>query len=235
MAPVLREFPGPWALAEALAVAVADALRAGIRDRGRATLVLSGGTTPRRFLEALSTQVLEWRAVTITLADERWVAPDHARSNERLVRDNLLHGAASAAIFVPLFTPDASDPESGIVEIATKFAAALPLPFDVVVLGMGGDGHCASLFPGGDNLAAAMRADGKDLVLPMRAPAAEEPRITLTLTALTRTRAMYLHIEGTDKKHVLEQALAGTAPFEQAPTAAVLAHSAATPQVFYCP
>ena len=233
MAPVLREFPGPWALAEALAAAVGDDLRAGIATRGRATLVLSGGTTPRRFLEALSSQALSWREVTITLADERCVAPDDARSNERLVRDNLLHGAAAAATFVPLYVSHA-DPESGIVEIAAN-VATLPLPFDVVVLGMGSDGHCASLFPGGDRLAEALHPDGVARVLPMRAPAAEEPRMTLTLSSLKQTRAMYLHIEGAQKKDILERALAGTAPFEHVPIAVVLDHSAATPCVFYCP
>ena len=232
--PEWQEFAGPWALAEALAGAVAGDLRAGIAMRAHATLVLSGGTTPRRFLEALAREPLGWAQVTITLADERWVPPDHARSNERLVRDNLLHGEAGAATFIALYTPDAPDPESGIVEIAANLAAVAS-PFDVVVLGMGGDGHCASLFPGGDRLREALQPDSSVRVLPMRAPAADEPRITLTLPALACSRAMYLHIEGVEKKNVLEHALSGAVPAEQAPVAAVLAHSAATPRVFYCP
>ncbi len=232
--PTVNEFTGQWALAEALATAVADDLRDAIRARGSATLVLSGGTTPRRFLEALGRQPLAWRAVAVTLADERWVPVDHARSNERLVRDCLLHGDAAAATFVPLYLPEASEPEVALADIEANIAA-LSLPFDVVVLGMGNDGHCASLFPGGDRLDEALRADGAALVLPMRAPDAGEPRITLTLPALAQTRAMYLHIEGAEKKSVLERALSRTAPFERAPIATVLEHAAVAPEVFYCP
>jgi len=231
--PLYREFAGPWALAEALASAVAHDLREAVQARGRATLVVSGGNTPRRFLEALAREPLRYADITITLADERWVPPDHLRSNERLLHESLLRNGAAAARFIPLYRP-AAQPESVLVQIAAELDA-LPLPFDAVVLGMGSDGHCASLFPGGDNLDAALRADGVARVLPMRAPAAQEPRITLTLPALVRTRAMYLHIEGTQKREVLASALAGVAPFEHAPIAAVLRQTATTPQVYCCP
>ena len=234
MTPVRRDFSGPWALAEALADAVATVLREGVKARGGATLVVSGGTTPRRFLEALARQPLAWRDIDVTLADERWVPPDHARSNERLLRETLLRGEAAAAKLLPLYTPRAPDPESALVEIAANLAK-LPPTFDAVVLGMGMDGHCASLFPHGDHLGEALRVDGAAHVLPMRAPAAEEARMTLTLPALVNTRAMYLHIEGAQKHDVLATALAHTPPFEQAPVASVLEHSAATPEIFYCP
>jgi len=233
MQPLWNEYAGPWALAEALAAAVAENLRRGVIERGAATLVVSGGNTPRRFLETLARETLPWAQTTITLADERWVPPDHARSNERLLRETLLRGAAATARFVPLYRA-APTPDSAIAQIEADLDA-LSLPFDVVVLGMGTDGHCASLFPGADNLAEAMQADGTKRVLPMRAPAAEEPRITLTLAALTQARAMYLHIEGAQKRAVLEQALAGTAPFTQAPVAEVLRCARTQPHIFHCP
>ena len=233
MQPLWNEYAGPWALAEALAAAVAGNLRRGVIERGAATLVVSGGNTPRRFLETLARETLPWAQTTITLADERWVPPDHARSNERLLRETLLRGAAATARFVPLYRA-APTPDSAIAQIEADLDA-LSLPFDVVVLGMGTDGHCASLFPGADNLAEAMQADGTKRVLPMRAPAAEEPRITLTLAALTQARAMYLHIEGAQKRTVLEQALTATATFTQAPVADVLRRARTQPHIFHCP
>lgn len=232
MAPTYLEFAGPWALAEALAASVAGDLRAAIDARARATLVLSGGTTPRRFLEALSRQALAWEAVDVTLADERWVSPDHERSNERLLRDTLLRGDAAAARFVPLYREDFPSPDAALETIAQDLAT-LPMPFDAVVLGMGTDGHCASLFPDGDLTHEALRADAGARVLAIRAPSAGETRITLTLPALAATRAMYLHIEGAEKREVLTRALAEAAPI--APIARVLAAAAATPEIFYCP
>ena len=232
MAPILREFAGPWALAEALAASVAGDLRAAIDARARATLVLSGGSTPRRFLEALSRQALAWESVAVTLADERWVPPDHERSNERLLRDTLLRGDAAAARFVPLYREDCGPPDAALATIADDLAA-LPVPYDAVVLGMGSDGHCASLFPDGDLTREALRTDATARVFAIRAPSAGETRITLTLPALAATRAMYLHIEGEAKRDVLTRALAEVVP--ATPIACVLAAAAATPEIFYCP
>ncbi len=138
-------FDHPAPLAEALAESVAEDLRAAALERGQATLVLSGGTTPELFLDALSRQLVPWSQVTITLTDERWVAVDDAASNENLIRTRLLVGDAAEARLVPLKTA-AATPEEGAAEAESRLAA-LPRPFDVVVLGMGEDGHIASLFP----------------------------------------------------------------------------------------
>jgi 6-phosphogluconolactonase len=228
-----RVFADSAQLAQALATSIAANLSSAIAARGMATLVVSGGTTPRHFFEALSQKPLAWESVIVTLADERWVPAQNPRSNEGMVRALLLKGAAARARFVPLYAP-AKDPEGALVEIAAN-VAALPRPFDCVVLGMGDDGHCASLFPGGDHLDEALRVDGSAQVLPMHAPAADEPRITLTLAALRQARAMYLHIEGVAKKTVLVKAQHGEAPFEHAPIARVLAASDVAPEIYYCP
>jgi len=221
-----REFPDAAALARALADAVAADLRAGMAARGRATLALSGGATPRAFLRELSRRELDWSRVAVTLADERWVAPDHARSNERLLRETLLQGAAAAAHFVPLHR-DVAAPEDAVAAIEADVESWLP--FDAVVLGMGLDGHTASLFPGGDALAAALDPSGKSRVMPMRARAAGEPRLTLTLPTLVATRHMYLHIEGIDKRRVHES------PDAQTPLASVLAAANAPVDVYWAP
>ena len=229
---VRRDFASPEFLAQTLAQTVANDLRAALAARSRALLAVSGGATPRRFLNLLAEQDLDWQGVTVTLADERWVPPADARSNERLVRETLLCGAASAATLVPLYTA-APTVENGCARTAARIVD-LKMPFDAVVLGMGTDGHCASLFPGGDRLDEALDPDSAALVLPMHAPAAPEPRITLTLPALVDTRAMYLHIEGAAKKRTLDASIANETPDAEAPIRAVLRHARVTPVVFWC-
>ena len=219
-------------LADALAQSVADDLRSGITARDRATLVVSGGTTPKKFLAKLAQQDLDWPKVTITLADERWVPPTHARSNEHLLRDTLLTARAAAATFVPLYT-DAPDPESGLAETAKRIGA-LPLPFDAVVLGLGNDGHCASLFPDGDRFAQACDAANPARVSPMRSATASEPRMTLTLAALIATRALYLHIEGADKQAVLAHVRAGDGAYAHSPLRALLRAARVPLNVYTC-
>jgi len=216
----------------ALAAAVGENLQAALTARGRAVLAVSGGRTPERFLAALARQPLDWAKVTVTLVDERWVSPDQPRSNEALLRRCLLQGPAAAARLVSLVTED-SMPEAGLAEIAARIAS-LPRPLDVVVLGMGSDGHTASFFPQGDRLAEAIDPQTTALVLPQRAPGAGEPRITLTLPLIAAARAVYLHIEGAEKAAVLARALE-IGPLEVMPVRAVLRHTVCPPEIYWCP
>lgn len=225
-----HDFESAADLASALAVAVAENLRDGLAARGRASLAVSGGRTPECFFAALAQQSLAWERVTITLVDDRWVALESPRSNEALLRRCLLRGPAAAAKLIGLVS-DAESPEAGQREVAARLAA-LPQPLDAVVLGMGGDGHTASFFPGGDRLEEAVDPAGNATVLPMRAPGAGEPRITLTLPPIAAARAVYLHIEGSDKAAVLAKALRA-GPVAEMPVRAVLRHC--SPEVYWCP
>lgn len=227
----LHTFPDPATLAESLAAAIADNLRSALAARDHASLALSGGNTPKRFLQALSRQPLSWQDVVVTLVDERWVPESNERSNARLLRENLLRGAAAEARFLTLHR-DTPEPEQALAGIERDLAA-LPSPFDAVVLGMGNDGHTASFFPGGDRLADALDPATTARVLPMRAPGAGEPRITLTLPTLLAARHLYLHIEGAAKQRVLEVAIGGTGPGASYPMRSVLRHAASPVQVFY--
>jgi 6-phosphogluconolactonase len=200
--PLLHEVADCRALAEALAWSIAERLAQAVAARGRASLALSGGRTPTRFLQVLAQQTLDWKRVTVTLADERWVPESHERSNARLLRAFFLHGPAAAANFLPLTTDDAT-PGAGLAAIEARLAEVL-LSFDVAVLGMGDDGHTATWFPGDDRLAKALDPCCPNRGLPMHAPGVEEPRITFTAPVLLNARNIYLHIDG--------QASAGARP-----------------------
>ncbi|RAH38650.1 6-phosphogluconolactonase [Halomonas sp. SL1] len=192
-------------LARQLAEAVAEALRADLAERERALLVVSGGSTPVPFFEALAAMDLPWSRVDVTLADERWVAEDADDSNARLVRAHLMQGPAAAATFVPL-TSAAATPEEGVAEVSERLAA-LTWPASVVILGMGGDGHTASLFPDSQELGLALST--ADSVVAVRTPSQPQLRITLSADRLHRCPRHFLHITGEEKRTVLGRALAG--------------------------
>ena len=217
--PERRDFTDGAALAPAFAEWAAALLQKGVDERGEAVLIVSGGTTPKRFFAALALREIDWARITITLADERCVADDSPRSNARLLRENLLRDHASAARFAPLADSRLS-PDQELAAARARIAD-LPLPADLVVLGMGDDGHTASWFPGADNLAEAIDPGARNLVLPMRAPGAPEPRLTLTARVILRARALALHIEGADKLATLAHALA-EGPIEAMPIRAAL-------------
>ncbi len=192
-------------LAVQLAESVAEALRADLANHDNALLVVSGGSTPVPFFEALAARELPWERVQVTLADERWVAEDAADSNARLVREHLLKGPAAAATFVPLTTADPT-PEQGAATVAER-VEGLAWPASVVILGMGGDGHTASLFPDSQELGLALATDAAAVAV--RTPSQPQPRITLSAERLHQARRHVLHISGGDKRAVLARALAG--------------------------
>ena len=192
-------------LAEQLAEAVFQALQEDLSHQDRALLVVSGGSTPVPFFKALAAKSLPWERLDITLADERWVGEESPDSNARLVREHLLQGAASLANFIPL-TCDASTPEEGVETVAQQ-AASLAWPASVVILGMGGDGHTASLFSDSRELDLALATD--ELLVAVRTPSQPQPRITFSADRLHQARRHFLHITGDDKRAVLAKALNG--------------------------
>lgn len=193
---------------DTLPLAIADQLRAAIAARGRATLAVSGGRSPIALFERLRVQALDWSRVTVLLVDERCVPHDHADSNTALVRQHLLQGAAAAAQFVPLFDtvpPDLNDTALlDLVASANRRMSALHFPLDVVVLGMGEDGHTASLFPTAPGMDCALTAEGP--IAWVRPTTAPHARLTLTLPTLRAARHLHLPLAGDTKRRVYQAA-----------------------------
>lgn len=200
-------FPSTDELNSRLAQRITQELQKGLETKGKASLVVSGGRTPLGLFKLLSQQPLDWANVTITLADERWVDLDNESSNEKLVRENLLQGKASTATFVSLKSP-AETPFDGAADIEPALNA-MAKPFDVVILGMGDDGHTASLFPGATNLFPALEMKSGRLCMGMTPLTAPLDRITLTLPALLNSRQIFLHLVGEGKRAVYQQAQEG--------------------------
>lgn len=206
-------------LATKLAEQIAGELRMGLGLNGKASLAVSGGSTPVLFFKILSKQDLDWANVTVTLVDERWVDDSEDRSNAKLVKDFLLKNNAAAAKFQPLYQ-EGMEPEEAV---ATIEEAIIPLlPFDAVVLGMGEDGHTASFFPSGDKLEAATDINANAIISTMQAKAAGEVRVTLTLPAILISNFVAVHLEGGKKQKVMERAMDGDGPVNELPIRHIL-------------
>ena len=212
------------------ATCVAELLRQGIAERKVASLAVSGGRSPIAFFDQLSRQILPWEKVSITLVDERWVPTDSEDSNEHLVRQHLLRNAAASAQFVPLKTPAAS-PQLALTE-RESVINTMPWPLDIIVLGMGEDGHTASLFPGAENLAAALDVTRPALLTAIDPPDADHPRMSFTLRALLHTRCVVLLIQNSRKGAIYQQARDG-ADVAQLPIAGVLSQAKVRVEVFW--
>ena len=201
-----------------LAEQIAGRLQSAIDARGAASLVLSGGRSPIPLLKALGHQPLDWARIGVTLTDERWVETSSADSNENLLRTHLLIGEAAKARFIP-FKTSATLAGDALAERADAIAA-MPHPFDVVVLGMGEDGHFASLFPDALGLEQALDPKGSALLADIDPPAAAYDRLSLTLSAILDSRWIVLPIHGETKRCVYAEAVNGASPLVR-PIAAV--------------
>lgn len=196
----IETFASREALADAAASLIASHLRDGIAARDRAVFVGTGGSTPGPIYDRLrETAGVDWPSVTVTLTDERITRSEDAQ-NELLLRERLL-GDVHGATYLPLNGEDALD--------------ALPLPADITLLGMGGDGHIASIFPAGENMELAREARTARLVRTVPSPlpdGAPYPRWTMSLPMLRQTRSLLIAITGDSKREVIEQQIDGTAP-----------------------
>jgi 6-phosphogluconolactonase len=205
-------------------------LSEALESRSFASLVVSGGRSPVAFLERLSECELEWRRVVVGLVDERWVPADSQDSNEGLVRRHLLRGKAQRARLVPLAGDEAS-PEEGLAA-AERRISCLPAPFDVLVLGMGADGHTASWFPDAPETPTAMDPRTSHRLAVVHPRSAPHARITLTLPAVLSSRWIALQVQGEEKVKVLGR-VAASADAGRWPIAAILSQSEVPLDIYY--
>lgn len=230
--PALIEFSSPAAMAARLADLMQAVIDRAVAAQGLATIALSGGATPSLLYRALASRKVDWPNVTATLVDERFVPPSATGSNEAFLRATFLQDAAARARFVGLWN-DASSLEAATEE-ANARVRNLVRPFDVVVLGMGLDGHTASWFPQADGLDKALAADAP-LVVPVRARRSDvtgehTERLTLSLRAIVDARLVILLLTGAEKRAAFEK-FAGAGPIDAAPVRAVVA---ARPDIWAC-
>ncbi|MGA7817671.1 6-phosphogluconolactonase [Caballeronia sp.] len=204
----LHTFDEPGEQSDALAQAVGDALtaalaaRAGEASAARATLAVSGGTSPKPFLQTLSTSALDWAHIDVTLVDDRWVPETDSASNAQLARQTLLQNAAAGAYFLPLV--DTTRPIDGqIADLNADPRRRVP---DVAVLGMGEDGHTASIFADAPEWDFAISTP--DRFVSVHPGSAPHARVSLSMSALKNVKQLYLFIGGQKKLDVLTAALA---------------------------
>lgn len=210
--------PDKYSWADKAADRIAALLADGIAQRGSASLVVPGGSTPAPIFERLSATHLDWAKVHVGLTDERWVKATHTDSNEHLVRHALLRGQAKGAVIHPLYNA-AKRPSAGLAE-AERSVGAMPRPFDAVLLGMGTDGHFASLFPGVAETAAGLDLQSAALCIAIDKPQSGYARMSLSLAALMHARLILVAITGRPKRTIALQAMEGKGDY---PIAALFA------------
>lgn len=193
-------------LAVMLAQKIATHLKERLQQQDQVSLIVSGGNTPKILYEKLSTMDLDWSRVVITLTDERWVAVDDHNSNEWLIKNSLLINKAKAAQWISLKTDD-TKPEQAIKTIDARLEK-IPKPYDIIILGMGLDGHTASLFPCAENITQALDVNYSHACIALHPRSAPFARMSLSLNELKKSRQSILLLQGKEKWAVYQKALA---------------------------
>ncbi len=207
---------------------IVERLRERLAETDSAALIVSGGSSPVRCFERLAAASLEWPRVRVLMSDERWVPADSDDSNEKFVRTHLLQRNAAAAVLLPVYAAGRT-PAERCAELDAELAA-IARPYACALLGMGNDGHFASLFPDAANLAPGLDLDTAPGYIPVSTATSSHPRVSMTLSTVVASNAVILLIFGGDKRDVYEAAAAGENNY---PVTALLRQQRLPVQVFW--
>lgn len=225
------------AMFEALTDKCTHQLTQACETQGKASFLVSGGSTPQPLYQRLSQQLLPWKDVQVALVDERWVPPSHPSSNQTFIAKHLMQNHAQAAQFIPMKTPDATA-QLGLE--TTKLAyQQLNTPFDVTILGMGNDGHTASIFPHCTGIEQALDPQHDQQLAAIMAHPSEVTgdnleRITLTMGGILHSKYLVLLITGETKLTVYRQALVSD-DHRSTPISAVLQQTNLPVHLYWAP
>jgi len=216
--PDVRIFPDPPALFQGATEEFVKQAAAATQSRGKFVVSLAGGSTPKGLFNVLAArQDLPWDKIYVFFGDERHVPPDDPESNYRMARESLLSKVpipAEHVFRIPAEDPDAHHAAENYEQTLRKFFVSPAFPrFDLILLGMGPDGHTASLFPGGKALEEKSRWVVADWVEKFKTD-----RITLTLPVLNNAAAVMFLVSGSDKAATLKEVLQGKQPAERFPS-----------------
>ncbi|MCP1772592.1 6-phosphogluconolactonase [Neisseria perflava] len=226
----VQTFESAEAYVQALAGAIAADLQQAIAAKGEAVLVVSGGKSPIALFKELSQKDIAWDKVKIGLVDERIVPTNHADSNTALAHEYLLQNKAAAAVWIPMVEAGKSETElqpEAVVAFALKHYKCP----DVAILGMGPDGHTASLFPKAPQLQAAIDLNNNPVLAHTTPVTAPHERVTMSLAEIVSVPHLYLALQGAEKKALFDQASA--APTLEYPISLVVTNEKANCHVFY--
>lgn len=213
------------------------ALRTAVDERGEATFMVSGGSTPEPLYKSMSQSDLPWDSIYVALVDERWVDFDHEKSNEAFIVKHLIQNKAASTHLIGMKN-EAVTAAIGLEDCEAVYQQ-LAQPFDVTILGMGSDGHTASLFPHAPGLTEALNSESKQLCAAINAIQSEvtgniTERMTLTLSGLMQSKLLVLLITGDEKLSVLRAAQAGT-DVQSMPIRAVLQQEQVPVLIYWAP
>ena len=189
---------------QAAAQHISSAIGVSLVDAAETAIIVTGGSSPVNCYELLADTALPWHKVHVLISDDRCVPLDHEASNEGMVRRLLATHCARDVRIVSIYNPKVP-PEETCAVLGAQMES-LPMPFSISLLGMGVDGHFASLFPDFAELESGLDEDGEERCLPVQTSASEYPRITLTMATLIKSKEILLLFFGGDKREVYERA-----------------------------